>query len=239
MLKFLASVVYDEKGNILHKGDRVLAPVPVSEDFSNDISGLTLTDTSVESEVYDTLPGNRILVINPETHMVTLVEAGNVRKMEKLVPTVQHFEGDQIGRMNEDDEMGRARLMSPNDDIINQTADVLLDLMKDKGVRKAIIPLAYNIKKIESVVTAKSGAVQDGRVEAEIYVGDFTQKRKAKLCFELLVRNGKVEKPFGFKTSTGRQYPINEAGIRKFLNIPIVPYFGKRSPEATLSFRID
>lgn len=237
MLTFLASLSYDSKGEILHKGDKVLAPVPVSETFTELSVGIDMTDTLVEVEIYDILIGNRVVIVHPEDKTLYVLDSGATTKVDKLVPVVEHFERDQIGRMNEEAELGRARLMSPKDELLNEVADILLGLMKQ--VRKVAIATAYNIKKMESVVTAKTGMVMEGKVEAEIHVAEMTMKRKSKLYVELLVRKGKVQIPFGFRTSDGKQYPFNEAGIRKHLKIPVEPYFGKRPPEAVISFRKD
>lgn len=237
MLTISASLSYDSKGNILHKGDRVLAPLTVSETFEQYSVGTTMTDTLIEVEVYEILLGNRIVIIHPEDNTLYVMDSGNTTKIDKVVSTVQHFEGEQIGRMNEDSELGRARLMSPKDELLNEVADILLAMTAE--VKKVVIPTQYNIKRMESIVTARTGRVMEGRVEAEIHVSDMTMKRKSKLYVELPIREGKVEKSFWFKVSDGRMFPWNEAGIRKHLNIPMTPYVGKRPPEAVMSFRKD
>lgn len=237
MLTISASISYDSRGNILHKGDRVLAPIPVSDTFSEFSVGTDMTDTLVEAEIYDILVGNRIAVVHPEDKTLVVMDSGSTTKVDKLVQVVEHFEGDQIGRMNEESELGRARLMSPKDELLNEVADILLDLMK--SVKKVVMATAYNIKKMESVVTARTGRVMEGKVEAEIHVADMMMKRKSKLYVELLVREGTVQTPFGFRTSDGKQFPFNEAGIRKHLNIPLEPYIGKKPSGAVMSYRKD
>jgi hypothetical protein len=239
MITLEAAISHDQNGDIIHKGETVLVPEDVFNEGiinSHDFDVLQ-PDQKIEVEVIDSLSEERVSVIRPSDGAITVIDARYTQKKPKVVEAPVYFEGQPLATENESADMGRARLMAPVDDVINQTAEILLKSMK--AVRRTVMPQSYSIQKISQTKVAETGKVLEGVVVSQIKVSDLFQKRKMAVTVEMKIMGGQVQEPFGFRTSAGKMYVFNPNGFVKAMKIPASPYLGKKPGSAVLSFLPD
>lgn len=226
-LRFAEPLAFDQTGRALHRGDVCFYAQ------TGDLTEEGVVETGCEVEILNLIPGNQACVIMPDGS-VDVVQTIELQVRDRTQDEPTSFSEEQPTIANPDMGTGVIKLLTPNDLIINETADVLLKVMKK--VSKAVRPLQYKVNKIARQTLASDGMVMAGTVECQVQVQDNISQRRGTIDLKFAIKDGRVEEPTKFEGGKG-EYPITEAGFKDWLNIPDKPYFSKKPTPAIRSNR--
>lgn len=226
MLKFADPLAFDMNGVALHKGDICSWTSPGVESTGDPAE-------TFEVEILNLPSSTKACVILPDG-TVDVKYTAHLLKVDKTRESAPNFSEEQPTIVNPEASQGQVKLLTPNDLIINLSANMLLGIMR--GVNKAVRPIQYKIDRIARTTLAETGMVMRGHVDCQVQVQDNGSARRGTMNLRLAIVDGTIKAPSTFEVN-GTEYPITVEGFTKWLDIPTKPYYSKRPTDVIRSNR--
>lgn len=220
-LKFADALAFDFDGKPLHKGDLCFRAIKEENEPEN----------GYNVEILNIIPQNMASIIMPDG-TVEVCSTVELKFVDRTREEPESFESPTIE--NPDKAQGTVKLLTPNDLIINEVANVLLKVMKSAS--KVVRPLQYKVDKVTRQRLAEDGRVMQGHVDCQVQVQDNGSARRGTMNLRLAITDGVVQLPTTFQVATG-EFQLTAEGFKSWLDISAKPYYSKKPTSVVRSNR--